>query len=372
MARIYLDARNITAQPAGVARYARCLIPELVRLAPEHEFIVIRHDSNPEPIETDGRLKEIFVSQPIDDLSNFLIGHRTLRDVFKKAGAPDIYHDLFHILPRFARRAVGKAKIILTLHDFVWLDHADASQPTFLKARTIEAFARVAIPHALEASDFVISISEPTTRRAAPWLTDGAHATISHGVHESFFEPVPAPTKLLDLPPGAPYLVAIGNDKPYKNLQRLVEAFANITPDFPNARLVLVGNCNQLTIPEPAASAVLRPGFLDDATLRCVLGHARAFAFPSLVEGFGLPILEAMAMGIPTLVSDLEPMRTVAGDAAILINPLNTHDIARKLRALLSDDALHARHAELSRTHARTFRWSHTAQKTLAIYHRLP
>ncbi|MFU8803430.1 MAG: glycosyltransferase family 4 protein [Bradymonadaceae bacterium] len=363
MARIYLDARNITAQPAGVARYARCLIPELVRLAPEHEFVTIRHDSNREPIEVEGSLKEVFVSQSIDDLSNFLVGHRTLRDVFKEHGPADIYHDLFHILPRSIHKVIGGGKIVITLHDFVWLDHADASQPTWLKARTIETFARAAIPHALQASDFVISISEPTTRRASKWLKDGAHDTIYHGVHESFFEPV-EPPRVLDIPEGCPYVVAIGNAKPYKNLQRLVEAFDRLLPDHPEARLVLIGNCADLDVPEN----VILAGFLDDEELRRVLGLANAFVFPSLVEGFGLPILEAMAMGIPTLVSDLEPMRTIAGDGALLFDPLDPTDIARQLSRILEDDELHARYAELGLKRAKGFRWPETARKTLAVY----
>jgi glycosyltransferase involved in cell wall biosynthesis len=366
MARIYLDARNITAEPAGVARYARALIPELVRLAPEHEFIVIRHDSNRAPIEVDGTLTEVFVDRPIDNLSNFLLGHRTLSRVFREHGPPDVYHDLFHILPRFARAVVGPGKIVVTLHDFVWLDHADASQPTYFKARTIEAFARVAIPHALKAADYVISISEPTTKRAAPWLKEGAVATIAHGVEERFFEPVDDVAPIGELATGASYVVAIGNAKPYKNLQRLIDAFVMIQPSHPETRLVLIGNCGDLEV--PSGAPVLRPGFLDDDGLRSTLAGARAFVFPSLVEGFGLPILEAMAMGVPTLVSDLEPMRTVAGSAGLSFDPLSVDDLARQLSAILGDDELRARASKAARDHARRFRWADTASRTLACY----
>ncbi|MGM0556941.1 MAG: hypothetical protein ACQEVA_11230, partial [Myxococcota bacterium] len=89
MARIYLDARNITEHPAGVARYAQSLIPELVRQAPQHDFVTIRHSSNREPIDVLGYdLEEVFVDTAIDNMDNFLRGARTLRKVFREHGEP--------------------------------------------------------------------------------------------------------------------------------------------------------------------------------------------------------------------------------------------------------------------------------------------
>jgi len=376
MARIYLDARNITAQPAGVARYALSLIPELVRQAPQHEFVVIRHASNRTPIEVAGHtLREVFIAPSIDDLYNFVFGARALHQVFGKFGAPDIYHDLFHIFPLGLRLAAPRAKIVVTLHDLVWIDHPHESQPTWLKAESIRAFASLAIPYSLKTADHVICISEPTAERAAPWLTPECFSIISHGVSDEFLCPTPAPNPAkLGLPgPDTPYIVAIGNAKPYKNLERLIDAFARIRPTLAAGHLVLIGNCADLAEQvndSEVAQHITLAGILSDAALRSTLGHATAFVFPSLVEGFGLPILEAMAMGVPTLVSDLEPMRTIAQDAALRFDPNHTGDVAQALREVLHDAQLRARLIRDGRARAAQFTWPKTARATLDVYAR--
>ncbi|MBA2661901.1 MAG: glycosyltransferase family 4 protein [Bradymonadaceae bacterium] len=372
MARIYLDARNITAEPAGVARYARCLIPELVAQGKDHEFIVIRHASNRTPLELDGPLKEVFIDRPIDNLSNFLFGSRSLRQVFATNGPADLYHDLFHILPRGAARANPGApcKVVVTLHDFVWIDHARDSQSSWLSAKTIEIFARSAIPHALRAADHVISISEPTTARATAYIDAERITTIPHGVTPEFFAHTASTTRAFS----EPYVVAVGNDKRYKNLHLLIEAFAIARKKLTRGHLVLIGNCKGLddAIAQAGISEhVTRTGFLSDEALRDALASAQLFVFPSLVEGFGLPILEAMAMGVPTLVCDLEPMRTIGADAALRFSPHDATALATLIERVFEDESLHTRLASAGRARASEFRWPLTAEKTLAVYERV-
>jgi glycosyltransferase involved in cell wall biosynthesis len=377
VARIYLDARNITDRPAGVARYALSLIPELVRQAPQHEYVVVRHSSNREPIEVLGYdLREVFVDRPIDNLQNFALGARTLRALFREHGAPDIYHDLFHIVPMGLRAgAEFDFKLVVTLHDLVWIDHPHQSQPTWLAAESIRAFARAAIPYALKRADHVICVSEPTAQRARGWLTRGQFTTIYHGVAPRFFQPAGSPEALLPqvIDGATPYVVAIGNAKPYKNLHRLIDAFARLRPHL-DAHLVLIGDCEDLRAHiewAGLAEHVTLTGFVGDEELRSVLGHARAFVFPSLVEGFGLPVLEAMAMGIPTIVSDLEPMRTIAGDAAQLVAPHDTGQMADAIEIFIKDDDAHARFVERGQRRAAQFRWPQTARKTLQVYRKV-
>lgn len=374
MARIYLDARNITAQPAGVARYALNLIPELLRQAPHHDFIAVRHASNRTPIAVPGHtLDEVFVEPSIDSLKNFVLGAHTLHKIFKDFGAPDIYHDLFHIFPLGLRRVAPNTKIVATLHDLVWIDHPHQSQPTWLKAETIRAFASVAIPHSLKTADHVVCISKPTARRAAPWMTPGKFSVISHGVSEDFRRSTPAPDpKKLGLPSvDTTYIVAIGNAKPYKNLDRLIDAFARIRPTLDAGHLVLIGNCTELerrVQDSEVAEHITLAGILSDAELRSTLGHAEIFVFPSLVEGFGLPILEAMAMGVPTLVSDLEPMRTIAQNAALRFNPNHTGELARGLKKLIDNTQLRRQLTQDGLARAAQFSWPQTAQETLRVY----
>ena len=388
MARIYLDARNITAKPAGVARYAQCLIPELVLQAPQHEFIVIRHSSNQTPLEVPGftaenrppNLREVAIDLPIADLASFLFGGRALAKIFAENGPADIYHDLFHILPLGANNSNPppdtRCKVVLTMHDFLWLDHAYQSQGTRHGAVTMYAFARVAIPYALRKSDHVISISGPTTRRSEDWIDRSRITTISHGVDPVFFQPTQPPTDVLPglIAQNTPYFVAIGNHKKYKNLRLLIEAFAKVRQKTQQGHLVLIGDCAPLAGNVSSLQLddhVTITGFLTDEQLRQVLGHARAFVFPSLIEGFGLPILEAMAMGIPTIICDLEPMRSIAGDAALRFQPHDASELANTLQNVLQNDELHQELAHKSRQRAHEFQWPLTANKTLAVYEQL-
>ncbi len=377
MTRIYLDARTITDEPTGVARYSRSLISALLQEAPEHDFVVIRHRSNQQPLMDDPppNLREFPVGYPIDGLKNVLFGHRAVQAAIARGKAPELYHSLFHILPHKIRDVVD-APVVTTLHDFVWLDHPDASQPTYLKARAIQAFARAAIPSALRASDRVIAISEPTRRRARHFIDDDAMVTISHGVDASFFEPIGPPTgafaELVDST--RPTICAVGNHKPYKNLGVLIEAFSRLIDAGVRARLLLIGDCERLgaQIDESTASEwIILTGFVDDAVLRRLLGNARVFVLPSKVEGFGLPLLEAMATGLPSVVADVEPMRSIAGEAGLFFPPDDAAGLARLLQRVLEDDNLADRLAARSRRRAGQFRWAETARRTLDVYEEL-
>jgi len=369
MARIALDARNITQTPAGVARYAMALIPELVAQAPEHEWVVIRHSSNQKSLGLD--VREIFVDREIDGLQNYLHGHKDLAEVSRRVGPLDLYHDLFHIMPR---KLPTILKTIVTLHDLVWIDHADASQPTWLRARSIEAFAKIAIPATLQRADHVISVSAPTADRALEWIERQKITVVMHGVDPTFALPAPPPDEIVNYlqADGRRYIVAVGNSKPYKNLGRLISAWNQVRKELPGTRLCLIGNCSALgtlaqSLNIPAEDLVM-PGFLDDTDLRRVVSHASLFVFPSLVEGFGLPTLEAMAAGVPCVVSDREPMATVAGQAAITVDPLDEHALAEAISKVLKDEVLHASLAALGRKHAATFTWKKAAKQTLDVY----
>lgn len=372
MSRIALDARNITQTPAGVARYAMALIPELIAQAPHHDWVVIRHSSNRTPLGVDAR--EVWVDRPIDGVENYLSGHKDIAQVVREVGPLDLFHNLFHVSPR---TLPARLKTVVTLHDLVWIDHADASQPTWFKARTIEAFARVAIPQTLRRADHVIAVSAPTAHRAQAWIAPEKLTVVMHGVDPAFSQPVPPADEIVThlKAEGRGYVVAVGNAKPYKNLARLIRAWNDARKAVPGMRLCLVGDCKALLpaaleLGVPAADLVM-PGFLDDEDLRRVVGHASLFVFPSLVEGFGLPTLEAMAAGVPCVVSDREPMATVAGDAALRVDPLDEHAMAEAIRRVMSDVKLAESLVVQGRAHAATFTWKKAARQTLDVYERV-
>jgi glycosyltransferase involved in cell wall biosynthesis len=373
MARICIDARTITATPSGVGRYARALVPEIVRAAPQHDFIILRHTSRRDPIvEDDAEIEEIFCEAPCDDLRHVARGARQL----ERLPRCDLYHSLFHMLPFDARRALDGAAVVVTLHDLVWIDHPLASQPDATSALGVYLFGLVAIPYALRTADRIIAPSRLTELRSRRFRSSTPTAVVPHGVEARFFDPPPPLPRALAGLEEAPFVLAVGNDKRYKNLETLARAFARATGDgerteLSGARLVMVGRCEGLRpLLEDlgVADRSVLPGFLEDAELRALLGRARAFVFPSRIEGFGLPVLEAMAAGAPAIVSDLEPMRSVAGGAAALVDPDDERAMADTIARALVDEAWRRGFIDRGRERARGCTWARAARETLAVY----
>ena len=315
MTRVLVDARAIQAHPTGVGRYARALVPRLIALRPQWDWVILRHSSHRQPL-FDAR--EVFVEQPHDGVAQYLQGTSAYRQALG-GHAADIVHSLFHIVPRNLRAR----RSIVTLHDLIWIDHPEISQPTRFGAFTQSRFATVAIGGTLRAVDHIIAVSQATADAARRFVEADKLTVVPHGVEPRYFDPVPAPVPEVERLQrgGSRYFAAVGNDKFYKNLQTLVRALAQLDSRH-DVRLAVVGNANglrPLAHELGVADRIQWLGFLGDDALRSVLGHAAAFVFPSLVEGFGLPPLEAMALGVPTIVSDLEPMRSVVGGGRVQV-----------------------------------------------------
>lgn len=169
----------------------------------------------------------------------------------------------------------------------------------------------------------------------------------------------------------SPYILYIGTLQPRKNLVRLLDAFAAVQPYHPELRLVLAGKPGWLSEPilQRAAAlgnTVLLPGFVPDADLPALLTAALAFAFPSLHEGFGFPVLEAQACGTPVLAADTSSLPEVAGNGALLVDPLDSEAITAGLRRLVEDATLRKQLRTAGFANLARFSWQRCAEQTLA------
>lgn len=165
-----------------------------------------------------------------------------------------------------------------------------------------------------------------------------------------------------------PFILTVASDNPNKNIARLVAAYRRLAP--PGVRLVLAGagHARVFAPTAPAAAdGLVRTGYLTDAELAGLYRHARAFVFPSLYEGFGLPPLEAMHFGCPVLCSYAASLPEVAGDAALYCDAEDVDDIARGLRQILEDDALRARLVAAGTRQVQRFLWRDAAARMLAL-----
>jgi glycosyltransferase involved in cell wall biosynthesis len=174
-----------------------------------------------------------------------------------------------------------------------------------------------------------------------------------------------------------PYIAFIGTREPRKNLPRLVTAFGMIAAEIPDVRLVLAGPSGPDSPAVDAAIDALAPetavrvivtDYLPAAVRDALVDHAVAFAYPSLDEGFGLPVLEAMGAGVPVVAGAAGALPEVAGGAAVMVDPHDTEAIAEGLLLAVTDSGLRAQLVQAGRRRVEMFTWSDTAAGLIALY----
>jgi glycosyltransferase involved in cell wall biosynthesis len=228
--------------------------------------------------------------------------------------------------------------------------------------------------------------TRPTTRLITVSAFSREHLAAALSVPPQRFNVAPGGAQHLDAVPADPaaqrphglegqrFILAVASRNPTKNLARLAQAWPLV--GRADVKLVVVGGANARVF-GGGAEAAPPPGWtdvgaIDDAGLKALYEGAQAFVFPSLYEGFGLPPLEAMACGCPVAASDVPAVRAVAGDAALLFDPLSPPSIAAALRRLLDDAALRDDLRERGRARAALFTWDATAQALLGAVGRVP
>ena len=179
---------------------------------------------------------------------------------------------------------------------------------------------------------------------------------------------------------GAPYVLAIATIEPRKNLPHLVSAFGALAPAHPDLRLVIAGRDGPARpavddaiarLPRDAAERVVLAGHVDDAGRRALLDGATVLAYPSIYEGFGFPLLEAMSADVPVVAARAGSIPEVAGDAALLVEPTDDDGLAASIERVISDDTIRAELVARGRDRLGAFSWIETARALASCYRRL-
>lgn len=284
--------------------------------------------------------------------------------------------DLLHSIDVDYRAPTAKPWVV-TVHDLGALVH-----PQFF-SQAVPWLLRSFVKQMAARADRILCVSQSTADEVATMagVPLGDRLTVIHeGVDSVFFDPPPAETLRASeaiVAAGTPFLLFTGSMNPRKNVRRVLQAYLGAADDLAHD-LVLVGalgwDSEELRRELEAARAsgrVHTPGYVSDEMLRALLWRADAYLYPSLYEGFGLPILEAMASGCPVVTADNSSMPEIAGDAAILVDAGSVAAIAEGIRAVATDTALAVALRRKGLEHARRFTWRETAARTADVYRAL-
>jgi glycosyltransferase involved in cell wall biosynthesis len=345
----------------GTETYARGLVPRLAEAWPEADWVVFAGselagerplaDGMPVvrlPVSSRTRVRRSAVEQTL--LAGAIVRARL-----------DLLHSLGTTTPLLA-----PGPQVVTIHDLIYKRHPDAHPGVLTRGM------EVLVPAAARRAQRIIVPSEAVAEDLQTYLGIG-HEKVDVVAEGPGAEPVAAVADESDLRarlglPDGPLVLAVSARRPHKNLSRLIEAMRGI-----NATLVLPGYptaFDEELEAEAQGAPVVFAGWVSDGDLEGLYAAATCMVFPSLAEGFGLPVLEAMRRGVPVACSSTTALGEVAGDAALTFDPESVEAIRSAVRTLLDDPAERARLIERGRARAAEFSWAAAAEGTVASYRR--
>ena len=378
---IGIDYTAAAWQGAGIGRYTRELIRAIVAQGDTHRYSLFYAAgglSSDSPYIADLRqicnthanVRRVPIPLSPRRLTQFWQRLRVPLPVELFTGRLDLLHAPDFVLPP------TRARTLVTIHDLSFLVHPECAEPSMVRYLTD------AVPRGLRRANVILADSQATRNDLARLLAiDPARVELVYPGVEPRFCPLPATTtepvrRRLSLPDH--FVLFVSTLEPRKNLVRLLEAFAQIVQtDNSNLHLVIAGRRGWLY--EDIFAAIDRLqlhervqllDYVHDKDLPALYNLAAAFAYPSIYEGFGIPPLEALACGTPTVVADNSSLPEVVADAAVLVSAEDVGSIASGIARVVSDAALRARLRAVGPDQARKFTWEQAAQRVLACYQR--
>ncbi len=387
--KIGIDCRTILnpekGERAGIGHYTYQLVRHLLKIDKKNTYFLFFDRSVQKKRLDKFRQKNVFIKFfPFNqykrllptDCTYFLINASLAREKL------DILHS-----PNLSMPSCYKGLSVVTVHDLSCYKFPETIQPQELK------ILRKIIPSVLKEADRIIAVSKATAKDLEEIfsLTKKKIKVVYHGLDKRFFTkrgPVEINRIKKKYKIKGNYLFFLGTFERRKNIVRLIEAYErfrnglvqtkNQNKDFSKYQLVLAGtdghdskNIKRKILKSKYKKDIITPGYIPPNDLGRLFSGADLFIFPSLYEGFGLPIVEAMAKKVPVITSRISSLLEVSQNAALLIDPYNVAQIAQAINDVLTDKALNKKLKDKGSKRARNFSWERCARETLKIYKNL-
>lgn len=361
--RIGFDAFPAVQSYGGVGNYTSSLLNALHQFSPEveiyayipHGFLDVAREKH----------REVFDSIQWKEVTLW---------AYRKQGRIDQL-DLFHGT-NFKCQTIGRCGSVLTIHD-LWLDR----HPEYSKKLFGQRFSYYRTRQRVHQCSRVIAVSSFTSLEVQELyeISEEKISVIPHGISENFFpdhdeEKFNKLREAIGLPV-CPFILFLGGANPRKNHQALLRAFAKDSFLRENYVVVVVGSKNfksssiaDTILDAKLSGKVVSVEQVSSSDLRVLYSKAALFVFPSRYEGFGFPVLEAMACGAPVITSNYSALPEVAGDAALLVDPGNIDALAASMVQVLQDSNLRVQLQKRGRERVAQCTWELAAQKTIEVY----
>ena len=367
--KIAFDLRRI-GNP-GIGRYMKCLAESITTQAPEHEYLLILPPQGEQLVHAPNAQK---LCTPLK--------YYSFREQFELPRILSRYKvDLLHS-PHFLLPLIRPCPAVATIHDVIYM-----ACPEDLPSVAGRLYYRLMMTACSRMATCLITDSKHSKDEIVRYLhADPAKIEVVYPAVDPFFESPADPEQISSVRSrfgiDRDYLLSVGIYKPRKNHARLLKAFQLLHKSGLESQLLISGPLGEgepilrgLAQELGIAAHVIFTGFVNDADLRALYSGARVYVCPSLYEGFGFTVLEAMASGTPVVCSSATSLPEVAGKAALYFDPHKPEEMAAQLRRALSDEAVRTSLIADGRSNLLRFSWEETARQTLAVYYqalRLP
>jgi glycosyltransferase involved in cell wall biosynthesis len=363
--RIGIDARKL--RDFGIGTYIRNLLKQLARIDQATEYVLLCRPTDVAIVNELG-LNFRAVAEAARPYS---VAEQVRIPLALRRENVDLFHAPHYVLPPLTH-----CKSVVTIHDVIHLLF-----PQYLPGRLAHAYARASMWAAAKRSDRILTVSETSKHDILRrFKVPAEKIVVIYNAIDERFNVVPSPEQVMRVREryqlDQRYVLYVGNIKPHKNLERLIDAFAQLRrTGVDDVQLLIIGD--EISKFPALRRAVHRHklhkhvrflGFVTIETLAVLYRLASVFVFPSLYEGFGLPPIEAMASGTPVVTSNVSSLPEVVGDAALLVDPYDPASIADGMRQVLTDALLCAALSSRGRRRAEQYSWQQSIEQVHRIY----